>query len=123
MFRKLIIPVLITAAMATSARAAFLTDIKGAVLVNGQPVAKTLQVAQGDRIKVVNGSASLVYSSGATVRVASGQTLAVLATPPKRELMTDESSQPQDGYEGGLVVAGGVGLAIVLSQVGKPASP
>ncbi len=123
MFRKLIIPVLIAAAMATSAKAAFLTDIKGAVLVNGQAVTASLQVAQGDRIKVVDGSASLVYGNGATVPVASGQTLAVLATPPKREPMTDESLQPQNGYEGGLVLAGGVGLAIVLSQVGQPASP
>lgn len=123
MFRKLIIPVLVAAAMATSARAAFLTDIKGAVLVNGQRVATSFQVAQGDRIKVVNGSASLVYGNGATVPVASGQTLAVLATPPKREPITDESLQPQDGYERELVLASGVGLAIVLSQAGKPASP
>jgi hypothetical protein len=110
--------------MATSANAAHLSDIQGAVLVNNQPVSASAEVAQGDRIKVVNGSAVLVYSSGAAISITSGQTIVVLANPPEQVSMKDGGNLPSPYiYGGALVVAGGAGLAIALSQAGKPASP
>ncbi len=123
MSRNQIILAVIAAAMATSANAAHLSEIQGAVLVNNQPVSASAEVAQGDRIKVVNGSAVLVYSNGAAISITSGQTIAVLANPPEQVSMKDGDLPSPYIYGGALVVAGGAGLAIALSQTGKPASP
>ena len=123
MSRNQIILAVIAAAMATNANAAHLSDIQGAVLVNNQPVSASAEVAQGDRIKVVNGSAVLVYSNGAAISITSGQTIVVLANPPEQVSMKDGDLPSPYIYGGALVVAGGAGLAIALSQTGKPASP
>ncbi len=123
MSRNQIIIAVIAAAMATNANAAHLSDIQGAVLVNNQPVSASAEVAQGDRIKVVNGSAVLVYSNGAAISITSGQTIVVLANPPEQVSMKDGDLPSPYIYGGALVVAGGAGLAIALSQTGKPASP
>ncbi len=123
MSRNRIILAVIAAAMATSANAAHLSDIQGAVLVNNQPVSASAEVAQGDRIKVVNGSAVLVYSNGAAISITSGQTIVVLANPPEQVSMKDGDLPSPYIYGGALVVAGGAGLAIALSQASKPASP
>ncbi len=123
MSRNQIILAVIAAAMATSANAAHLSEIQGAVLVNNQPVSASAEVAQGDRIKVVNGSAVLVYSNGAAISITSGQTIVVLANPPEQVSMKDGDLPSPYIYGGALVVAGGAGLAIALSQTGKPASP
>jgi hypothetical protein len=128
MSRKWIILAFLTAAvsaaaMPLSANATHLSDVKGAVLVNNQPISASVEVVQGDRVKVVKGSATLVYSNGAAVPISSGQTLVVLASPPDHMSMKDSGWQPQDSHEGEWVVGGAVGLAVVLSQLPKPASP
>jgi hypothetical protein len=124
MLGKLIILGGIAVAMATSASAAYLSDIEGAVLVNNQPVSASLELAQGDRVKVVKGSANLVYSNGATVRIAAGQTLVVLANPLEQLSMNDGGLEPlNDNMAGLALAAGGAGLAVVLSRTNQPASP
>lgn len=124
MSRNRIILAVIAAAMATSANAAHLSDIQGGVFVNNQPVSASAEVAQGDQIKVVKGSAVLVYSNGAAISITSGQTIVVLANPPEQVSMWDGGGLPGPYvYGGALVVAGGAGLAIALSQASKPASP
>ena len=75
-------------------------------------------------IKVVKGSAVLVYSNGAAISITSGQTIVVLANPPEQVSMWDGGGLPGPYvYGGALVVAGGAALAITLSQASKPASP
>lgn len=110
---------------ATGAMAAFLMDIQGAVLVNDQPVSVGLEVAQGDRVKVVEGSAKLVYANGASVRIPPGQTMVVLSTPPEQASLKDEGWQAPENHEREWVVAGSLGLALALSLTPKPkpASP
>lgn len=130
MTQKLIIFSVIIAMMTANAQAAYLSDVQGAVLVNNQAVTTSVEVAPGDRVKVVSGSVNIVYSNGAIVPVAPGQTLVVLANPPGAPAPataadSGESNvwQPALYVGGGLAVAAGVGLALELSQNSKPASP
>ncbi len=125
MHMKRIILAVIGAMMATSASAAHLGDVQGAVLVNNQPVYASVDVAQGDRIKVVKGSATLVYSNGAAVPIASGQTLVVLAKAPEPMPANDGGLLPADGHEGEMIIAGTARLGdrdYGCHQTGQPVS-
>ena len=131
--------------MAANAQAAYLSDVQGLVLVNNQPVAANtnIEVVPGDRVKAVSGSVKVVYSNGAIVPVAAGDTLVVLANGPAPTASPIPTASPSQvsgatgGYKddsgysdylyigGGLAVAGGAGLgvALLLQKQNKPASP
>ncbi len=127
---KLISLAVIAAMAATNAQAAYLSDIQGAVLINNEPASGNAEVVPGDRVKALTGSVKVVYSNGATVPVAAGQTLVVLANAPAP---SDPPVDPGDTggslgtttiVAGGLAIAGAAGLAIALSgSNNKPASP
>ena len=125
MSRKWII--LAVLAIATSARAAHLSDIQGGVLVNNLPVSQSIEVFQGDRIKALDGSATLVYCNGSAIAITPGQTIAVLACPSETAPVPVTSSAfTMPGVQGSaLLLAGGlgVGLAIALSESGPSTSP
>ncbi len=131
MTRKLVSAAIIIAMAATNAHAAYLSDIQGAVLVNNQPVTSNVEVAPGDRVKAITGSVKVVYNNGTAVPVTAGETVVVLASDLSPSASYSESSKdsviPDNSayyiVGGGLVVAGGVGLGIWLSQSSKPASP
>jgi hypothetical protein len=78
-------------------------------------------VDPGDRIRVVEGSADIVYENGALVTVQPGQTAVVLANAPAATGMTFDISDTAF-VAGGLLIGAGAGLAIALSKNG-PASP
>jgi len=126
MARKLVSAAVIMAMMATNAHAAYLSDIQGAVLVNNQPVTSNIEVTPGDRVKAVTGSVKVVYNNGTTVPVTVGETVVVLANNVSPSGTYRDVSEPDYStyyIVGGLVVAGGVGLGIALSQNNKPKSP
>ena len=132
MFRVSILAAAVLAITAASASAAYLTDIQGAVLVNNHEQAGK-EVQPGDRVKAVTGTVKIVYNNGAIVNVSPGQTAVVLANAPERTCPPDGSPRDSKGYcpEGGsyslgtsataglaigAAVAGGVGLAVALSN-------
>lgn len=124
MFGKGIILAVFTATMTVSASAAHLSDVQGAVFVNNQPVSASVEVVQGDRIKAVKGSATLVYSNGTAVPVTPGETVVVLASAPEPVSMNDgDLLPPPNNNEAALAVAGGVGLVVALSVATRPVSP
>jgi hypothetical protein len=124
MSRKILVLAIIASAMASGANAAHLSDIEGAVFVNNKPIDASIEVTQGDRIKTLKGSATLVYSNGASVRIKPGHMLVVLENPPEQMSMKDGVLPPADSSaEAALVVAGGVALTLGLTELGRPVSP
>jgi hypothetical protein len=124
MSRKSLILAVIATAMATGANAAHLSDVEGAVFVNNKPIDASIEVIQGDRIKTLKGTATLVYANGAAVRIKPGHTLVVLENPPEEVSMKDGIVPPPGtGAEAALVVAGGVALTVGLTELGRPVSP
>jgi hypothetical protein len=135
MIRKLIASVVIASLIATGAEAAVLANVQGSVIVNRgdgfQPAQGGASIAPGDRVRVVQGSAEILYENGCVVRVGSGQMVAVLHTPPNCKAGSSVSSGGNSGDSatmtyvyigGGLLVAGGIGAGALL-LVQKAASP
>ena len=122
---------------AATAQAATVTVLNGTAQVNRgrgyESITGTSEVAPGDFILVsVNSEASINYGEGCKTAVSAGAVAVVLEQPPCEPLTTGAVS---DGggpsYAmigvGALAIAGGVGLAVVLSsdkdKKDKPASP
>jgi hypothetical protein len=127
MFRKLVISGAILALTLSSAQAALLGDVSGAVSVSYgggfKPVAGSVNVGPGDRVRTGDGSATITYPNGCTVRVGPHQVVAVLANPPvcNGAAIYDD---PTGAALGGLLIAGGIAGAIAASNNnGQPASP
>src|SRR6516164_488956 len=103
MVRKLISSVVIASLIATGAEAARLANVQGSVIVNRgdgfQPAQGGTVIAPGDRVRVNQGSAEIVYDNGCVVKVGSGQMVAVLYTPPacKGESSSSRSSNSSSG--------------------------
>ncbi len=134
MLRTSISIAVIAALMASGAEAALLTNIQGAVMVNRgagfSPAGNVAEVAPGDRVRAGQGSADIVYENGCSVKVGPGQMAVVLAAAPNCQGGLKDGAAEETGVStgtlviGGLVVAGGIGAGIALSQNnGKPASP
>ncbi|MGO9547579.1 MAG: hypothetical protein ACLPPF_22655 [Rhodomicrobium sp.] len=119
MFRRSISVAVVTMLLTASAQAAHLSNVQGTVLINRgggfQPVTGDVKVLPGDRIDAREGSAFITYDNGCTARVGPGVVATVLSVPP----VCNGSTL----IIGGLVIAGGTGLAIALSQGNAPASP
>jgi hypothetical protein len=134
--RAIVSVAVIAALLATSAEAAMLTNVEGAVSVNrgdGFRPTEGGSVVSGDRIRTGMGSASVVYENGCSMRIGPNQTVAVLASPPACAGASIVGA-PNNGGEvatagvppillGGLVVGGAVGLAVALSNNSSPHSP
>ncbi len=118
MFRRVVALAAVTALVASSAHAAVLTDVEGAVVVNRgngpAPAGNGTPVAPGDRVRTTNGSVEIVYENGCTVKVGPNELVTVLPAPP------------QCGPGGTLVLGGlalaGIGLGVALAN-NSPASP
>jgi hypothetical protein len=109
-------------------------DSQASVLINRgdgfQPAQGGTVVAPGDRVRVISGSASIVYDNGYAVRVGAGQMVAVLQSPPNSGSETagslkDPPSMTYVYVGGGLLLAGGIGAGtyLLLDNNKKPASP
>ncbi|MGO9485294.1 MAG: hypothetical protein ACLPX9_12020 [Rhodomicrobium sp.] len=134
MVRKTISIALVASLAATSAQAALLTNVEGGVSVDRgygfAPAGASSVIAPGVRIRTGEGSADIVYENGCTVKVAPGQTVIVLGSPPP---CREAAGAPAGGvsenalYLGGaLAVGGGAAAAILLTQSNsssRPASP
>jgi hypothetical protein len=136
MVRRLISSLIIASLFATGAEAAMLVaDSQASILVNRgdgfQPAQSGTVVAPGDRVRVISGSASIVYDNGYAVKVGAGQMVAVLQSPPNSggettSSLKDPPSNMTYAYiGGGLLLAGGIGAGTVLllNNNNKPASP
>ncbi len=134
MARKSISVAVIAALMASSAQAALLTNVQGTVTVNQGngyiPAASGSVVAPGDRVRVGEGSAGIVYENGCAQTVGPGQTVLVLYAAPDCNGGLKDGAAVETGVPtetlviGGLVVGGAVAAAVVLTQgTSKPASP
>jgi hypothetical protein len=113
----------VAALLATSAEAAMLTNVEGAVSVNrgdGFRPTDGGSVVPGDRIRTGMGSASVVYENGCSMRVGPNQTVAVLASAPTCTGGLKDAEPQAPGFPpillGGLVVGGAVGLAVALTD-------
>ncbi|MGO8953084.1 MAG: hypothetical protein ACLPWS_20465 [Rhodomicrobium sp.] len=131
MFRKLVSVAAVTILMPASVQAAYLANVDGTVLINRgngfRPAWGGAEVGPGDRVRVENGAADIVYDNGCAVKLSPGQTMAVLSVPP---VCAKESSAASSGLStesvviGGLVIGSGVGLAVALTETkAAPASP
>ena len=83
MLRTAISGTVLLAFIATSASATHLSDVQGSVLVNNRTVASNIELAPGDRVRVVSGSARIIYNNDASINVAPGQTIVVLQKGPE----------------------------------------
>ncbi|MGO9545791.1 MAG: hypothetical protein ACLPPF_13505 [Rhodomicrobium sp.] len=135
MLRRPISICVLAALTIASAQAATLSDVEGAVSVNRgsgfKPVMNGAALGPGDRVRTEAGSASIVYENGCTARVGPNQLLVVLSTPPActggglKDGPVAYAGPPDGSFiAGGLVIAGGAGLAVALANSSNnPASP
>jgi hypothetical protein len=113
----------------TVGRAGHLANVHGNVLLNRgqgfQPVTGDVDVAPGDRVRAVDGSAEIVYWNGSTVLVEKGQTVVVLSDSPPGTAWFDEVPTPV--LIGGGATLIGIGVAVIVldshSSQSNPASP
>lgn len=129
MFQRVISAAVITILVSASAQAALLTGIEGSVSVNRgngfQVVTVPTQVKPGDRVMVGQGSnAQIVYSDTCIARLPASNTV-IVATKAPCELSAPDAAL-HEGQRlgtvvvGGLVVAAGVGAAILLTRGASP---
>ncbi len=134
MFQRAIAAAVISILVSASAQAALLTGIEGSVSVNRgsgfQVVTVPTQVKPGDRVMVGQGSnAQIVYSDTCIARLPASNTVVVATTVPCTATSPVSTTAPALGLTapgvgplvvGGLVVAAGVGAAILLTQGASP---
>jgi hypothetical protein len=118
----------------SGAEAAHLGNVQGTVLVNHgsgfQPLAAGAELSPGDRVKVVNGAADIVYDHCRTVTVTKGQVVLVVLYTETNGVCTggykDAAAIPEPpGFPTELLIAGGVigGVVGIATSGNKPASP
>ncbi len=134
MLRKSIPIAIGTALLAWSAQAATLTNVEGAVSINqgfGEQQGVTgVALNPGDRVKVGEGSADIIYVNGCSTRVGPNQTAAVLSNPPsctgggglKDGIVVEEAPATGSLVIGGLIIAGSAGVAAAIAT-GNNSSP
>lgn len=131
---KLLIGALVGALAGTSVQAAQLASVEGQVLVNtgsGFVAAKSgATLRAGDKIMSGSGASAVIsYSSNCSTTVAPNSVVVVSSTIPCGGVMyqgADAGGVDPTLVIGGVVVAGGVAAAVILSRDssnGAPASP
>jgi hypothetical protein len=133
MIATLICAAVFAAVLGTNAEAAFLANVEGVVSINHgdgyRPAGSGAALVAGDRVRTIEGSTDLLYENGCSLRIGPHQTVAVMLSPPPCKGAEEISSSTDYGVSplvlGGLVVVGGgVGLAVALSNdVHTPVSP
>jgi hypothetical protein len=126
--RSLVSAALIAALLTTSAQAAMLSNLDGAVSVNYgngfQPASIGSSLSPGVRVRTGEGSAAdIVYDNGCSKRVGPQQVAVVLSAPPScgGGLKDGAAVAPEEPFVsplllGGVAVAGAVGLAVALTN-------
>ncbi len=115
--------------LATSAQAALLINVEGAVSINRgdgyRPVAENgAPLVAGDRVRSGLGSADIVYENGCSQKVGPNQTMIVLSPAPACNVGLKDGASVSEGggvstevvVLGGLVAGGAVGLGLALSN-------
>jgi hypothetical protein len=135
MTRTIISTAVAFAMIATGASAAHLDGQQGTILINNRPVAADSELAPGDRISVMSGTARVVYDNGISQDIGEGQTAVVLANapgsyPPGGRGGRAPGADPydtEDNSSDALVIGGvvllGTGLAIALSHQHSAPNP
>ncbi len=130
--RKLIAMAAGIALLSGQTSAATVSPDGGTVLIsNGEgflPITGDVEVSPGGQVMVQpGGMAHITYAGGCVIRVGPGQISAISETSPcNKNTSSDTGNGQQDTtllIGGGLVLAGGLGLALALSGRGSPASP
>ncbi len=85
------------------------------------PATSNTQVNPGDRVRAAKGCTLIVYNTGYESKVCDGQMAVVVSEPPSSPAPVSYKDKPEvfDPYDlvlPGLLVGGGVGIAIALSQ-------
>ncbi len=126
--RPLISAVMIAVLVTTSAQAAVLASLDGAVSVNSgngfRPASIGSSLAPGDRVRTYDGSANIRYDNGCTTTVGPQQVAVVYSEPPtchvgglKDGAMAVEAAP---GYSpllaGGLVAGAALGIAVGIAS-------
>lgn len=125
--RALMSTVIAAALFVTNAQAAVLTNVIGVVFVNRgdgfRPAMVGSSLISGDRVRVDNGSADIVYENGCSTKVGPQQVSLVLSAPPPcngglKDGGTAAASEPSIDplLAGGLVGGSALGLALVISS-------
>jgi hypothetical protein len=139
MFRHIVLATVVATLTATAAQAALLTGVEGQVSVNRgngfERVTAPTDVKPGDRVMVgPAGNAKIVYNEACTARIQASTVIVVAKTVPCQLSALDAAAHGTDTAGpgagvgglgnglliGGALIAGGVGLAILLKE---PASP
>jgi hypothetical protein len=132
MIRKVVSSLIILPLIVTGAEAAVLANVHGSVIVNRgegfQPAQAGTSVVPGDRVRVNEGSADILYENGCSVKIGAGQMVAVLHTPPACKGTNSPSPTSSGGGSsgglstmtyvyigGGLLLAGGIGAGVALA--------
>ncbi len=128
MGRTLLSAVLASVMLTVPVNAALLTNVQGTVTVNRgagfAPASGGSIIAPGDRVRVAEGSAEIVYDNGCVVKLGPGQVVAVLYTPPACQSGTGGDDTAVYVAGGGLLLGGAIAGGILLSQGNhKAASP
>lgn len=128
--RALICGALAAVFLTANVQAAVLGNVAGPVVVNHGggffPASAGSSLVPGDRVRVDNGSADIIYENGCSTRVGPQQVSVVLAAPPPcsgglKDGVVQETAEPSVAplIIGGLLVGGAVGLAVALSNSGS----
>lgn len=129
--RTLISGALAAALLTTNVQAAVLSNVAGLVAVNHGdgflPASAGSSLVPGDRVRVGNGSADVVYENGCWTRVGPQQVSVVLASPPPcgagglKDGVVQETAEPSVAplIMGGLLLGGALGLVAGLSGGGN----
>ncbi len=130
MFRTLTVCVSLLAMIGGETQAAVL-QVEGLASVDAgkgyAPATSNTQVNPGDRVRAAKGCTLIVYSTGYKSKICNGQLAVVVSDPPSpapgRALSLKDKPEPApeqfdttDLALPGLLVGGGVGLAIALSN-------
>jgi hypothetical protein len=94
------------------------------------PATSNMQVNPGDRVRAGKGCTLIVYHTGYESRICNGQMAVVVSDPPSAPARTSslkDRPEPEAGQDllvPGLLVGGGIGVAILLSNNhSNPRSP
>lgn len=129
--RPLISAIMVAVLVSTSAQAAVLTSLDGAVSVNSgngfQPASIGSSLAPGDRVRTNEGSANILYENGCATAVGPQQIAIVYSQPPichvggLKDGVAAVEPAPGDNplLVGGFVAGTAIGIAVAIGSNNK----
>ncbi|MBI4725450.1 MAG: hypothetical protein HY765_10885 [Rhodomicrobium sp.] len=119
MFRKAIAALAVLLLFTAGAQSAVLKVQGSAVIDRGSgfvPAVDNMEVLPGERIRVVYGTANIVYENGYTVPVQQNQVAAVMSSNPGAPGFAGNNPDTQTGlFVGGLALFAAAGMAVATS--------